>query len=310
MENLIQYFNKKYESGECEKKFKHSDFAIYSKNLCLKETEIGNLKLEEITGTLDEDEDESTLLSDSDIPNNPLAGIFWVLLKAEENDHEIDILNDTFSIFQEEWGLFNEASLYGMIYASRIKDDGLYCDRLARVAREKVDPVIMAYLDSAYYLYTGYHFDHNYYPIYSLSEGILETLVKYRYASDIEREVVMNRTLIEDNVLYALDEDNADHDKVVKVYSLLYKVAATCNKRAFMKYASLNKPLPKFIMIRLYSILNSMLIESIGMSIALLNGDIHELTYDDLNEMEIIVNGKLDDELRTLADIYISANIK
>lgn len=301
--NMISIINEKFMNGECEKRFKHSDFAEYTKELCMKETERGEFQTEDL---LDWDETEDDLVVDN--PIIPLVGMMWVLLKADEENHDIDIMNDSFSIVREEYDLFDLACIYGMCYAKKYTNDGLL-----KVAKKEVDEVTLCYMDAIYFLITERHFMQNPYTISDLSESIIKMLKKYRIESDIEiivLDIDMNRIAIEDNVIYALGKDNPDRDTVVRLYSLLYKVAAI-NYDSFMKYAELDKPLPKFVMIYLYSILNSIIKESTGKRCkALLHGDVHNLSEDELSSIEKLIDEKLSHSTIRVVNDMINEFIK
>lgn len=83
---------------------------------------------------------------------------------------------------------------------------------------------------------------------------------------------------------------NPNRNKIFMIYRMLYRIAAIYNKKAFVEYSKLGKPLPKFIMIYLYIILGIIVRVNEKISIlTLIIGDINNITIESLERYERII---------------------
>ena len=233
--------------------------------------------------------------------------IIFTQLAKEDCCDEIDYFNDSFSVVH--WS--NERDDITSVYATYLF--GKYIEVLdnydpqdiantlllsSNNIRSEIDQELLDYFEAAYYLENRVHImpdyaytNHN--PICDISESVYNVIGSYRHTNlmEIEYTVWDYYDCIEDDIIYGLEkEKNPNRNKIFMIYRMLYRIAAIYNKKAFVEYSKLGKPLPKFIMIYLYIILGIIVRVNEKISIlTLIMGDINNITIESLERYERII---------------------
>ena len=316
----------KLKKGYCEEIHPNSDLAKFMEKTCLK--------------LIDEDPDFGTRKEfPLDTSSNELVWltIFSQLIKEK---YTIDYINDSFSIIDDDY-----ASAIAIIYATYLFDDHAemlnYYDQWHHVTNElisldviksKLEPDALDYFEAAYYLSTGYHFmrdyaDSKHNPICKLAESVYDMISSYRnnYNVDVEYNIWDHYDYIEDNIIYGLDkfdfkkkaifygitkDDDPNMIKASRIHILLYRIAALCDADALIEYTRLGKPLPKFIMIYLYIILNDLIRDDTdAIYLPLISGYVNEISDETLSSIEELIiklsKDKFNDELFAMINSII-----
>ena len=280
MENMIKDLKEK---DYWEKHHNHSPLAKFAIELCIKETELGELDVTE-----------------KDVIDNDGISIsfafLWILHRAKEEGFEFDYMNDSLS-FIDDWDIIHIAASYGSAYSRKYDNsDRIYA--LKSDVNHEYDLNTTEHIDAVVALVTGDPLIGNScIPACELAIKVHDSVYGCRI-SDIEPMIYENYNRILDKVIYNFDDDDVENRlKLNEIKFLLYKIAKYEVSDAFNEICRRYKGLPKYMMIYLYVLLNNYMTncDKSEVCMNLITGDIDKIPYDELEKIAASVNSYIDD---------------
>ena len=259
-----------------EKHHKHSELAKFAIDICIKESEIGELQVT-----------EEDVIDDEDIDISISFALLWILHRAKEEGFKFDYMNDSMS-FVDDWEIIDVAASFGSAYSRRYNNpDRLYtlkCD-----VTHEYDLNTIEHIDAAAALVIGEPLIGNQcVPVCDLAIELHDCVHGCR-TSNIEPMIYENYNRILDKVIY--DSDNIDLENRIKVNEirvLLYKIARCINMDAVRESCRIYGFLPKYMMIYIYVLLNNYAAnyDDSKVCMGLITGDIEKIGQEEFEEIQ------------------------